>query len=101
MREGSQNPPRFRMPISRQREAFQTDHGVSAPISKPVVTGNDGSRFITGGVRPRGILDASSGCDDELVCCEHQFMCRLFLCLRICVRNQPPMTIMSVTPRLG
>ena len=52
--ECAQNPCGFGIASSRKRKALKADHGVAAPVRKPVVAGDDGAQFVTGGAGALG-----------------------------------------------
>ena len=47
------------MAAGAERQPFEADHRVAAPIGKPVIAGDDGPDFFAGSVGPRGIGDAA------------------------------------------
>ena len=73
MTEGAKDPRRFEMPAGGERQAFEADHRVAAPVGEPMVARDDGAHFIAGGAGSRGVLDPACGGDDELIRGEHQF----------------------------
>ena len=71
--ERAQNIAGFDVAAGRQRQPFQTDHRVAAPIGEPVISGNDGANFVAGGaaraphpLRPAGVNDKLVGRPDQL-----------------------------------
>ena len=38
------------VPAGGQRQAFEADHGVAAPVGEPVIAGDHGADFVAGGV---------------------------------------------------
>ena len=73
MRERHQDAARLRMPARAQRQAFEADHRVAAPVREPVIAGDDAPRFFARGPRARGVGRASRRFDDELIGPEHEF----------------------------
>ena len=67
MGEGAQDPPRLDRPPGRERQPFERDHRVAAPIGEPVIAGNDGADFIAFCARPRDIGDAPHRGDEKIV----------------------------------
>ena len=67
MREGAQDVSGLEPTAGHEREAFQTDHGVAAPIGEPMITGDDGADFVAGGVGARRFLESAGRRDDKLV----------------------------------
>ena len=59
-------------PTGRQRQPFETDHRVAAPVREPGVAGDDGVDLIAGSVGPREIFHTAGRADDELVGGQHQ-----------------------------
>src|ERR1043166_8720725 len=57
MGEGAKNVARFSMPPGHQRESFEADHGVAAPVGEPVVAGDDRADLVASGARA-GLLGA-------------------------------------------
>ena len=73
LRKRAQNPARFRDAAGCQREALQADHGVAAPVGKPVVTRDHGAKFLARGVGARGVLGAARGQNQKLIGRQRQF----------------------------
>ena len=73
MRERAQDVAGLEAAAGRQRQAFETDHRVAAPIGEPMITGDDGAHFIAGGVGARRFLGAAGRRDDKLIARENQF----------------------------
>src|ERR1700722_13487233 len=67
MREGAQDPPRFGAAASDQRQTFQADHGVAAPIAEPVIAGDYGADLFPGSARPHPILMPARRLEQELI----------------------------------
>ena len=55
------------MPASGERQPFQADHGVAAPIGEPVVAGDHGANLVTLGTGARRVRHAADRRDQELV----------------------------------
>src|SRR5262245_36956361 len=70
--ERPQNVAGFSMTSGDQRESFKTDHGVPAPIRKPMVAGDDRPDIVTGGLRSGSIGYTGVGPDDELIRSQNQ-----------------------------
>src|SRR5215211_6200258 len=66
--ERAKNVPRLQISARSDGQPFKAYHRIAAPIREPVITGYDRANFITGGARAHGVLDATCGRDDELVC---------------------------------
>ena len=73
MRERAEDPPGFIGAAGGQREAFQADHGVAAPVGEPVVARDDAADLVA--LRPgaRRVLDAAGRRDEEMIGRERQF----------------------------
>ena len=61
MRKGAQNPARFGEPPGGERESFQADHRVAAPVGEPVVAGDHGAHFVAGGAGAGRVFHAPAG----------------------------------------
>ena len=48
---------------SRQGQPLEADHGIAAPVGEPMVSGDDGTNLITGGMSASGFFEATSGGD--------------------------------------
>ena len=70
--EGAQDVAGLAVPAGRQRQAFQADHGVAAPVGEPVVAGDDRADLVAGGARAGRILDAAGRRDEELIGRQHK-----------------------------
>ncbi len=46
MGESVQDVTSFQPATGQKRQTFQADHGVAAPIGKPMISGDDGARFV-------------------------------------------------------
>ena len=67
MGERSQDVAGFGVAAGGQRQSFEADHGVAAPVGEPVVAGDDGADFVARGLGPGGVLLPAVGRDQELV----------------------------------
>src|SRR6266446_10745032 len=65
--EGAQDPARLGVAPGDQGEPFEADHGIAAPIVKPVVASDDGAHLVASRVGSGRILAAPRGCDDALI----------------------------------
>ena len=103
MRERAQDVARFEAAAGRERQAFETDHRVAAPIGEPMIAGDDGAHFIAGGVRARRFLGAAGGRDDKLVRRENQFRRDAFARLgsRLLEQTRAPFALGRAAPRPG
>ena len=70
--EGAQDIPGFDVAAGGQRQAFQRDHRVAAPVGEPMVAGDHRADFVARRIRPRRVGNARGGRDDELVGRQHQ-----------------------------
>ncbi len=71
-RERAQNAFRFRGASRQQREPFEADHRVSAPIREPVVTGDHRALFVAASAHARRLGRAADRRHDELIRCQHE-----------------------------
>src|SRR6185295_8190237 len=78
----------FMVPPRAQREAFETDHRVPAPVGKPMVPGNDGACLIGRFIHDRVFFYSRPREDDELVCCQCQPTFQIVRSFRVQVRQQ-------------
>src|SRR5215469_9661741 len=67
LRKGSEDISGLLHTAGYERQPFQGDHRVAAPVCEPVIAGKDRALFVAIGMRPRCILEAVSGVDDELI----------------------------------
>ena len=67
------------MPAGDERQPFEADHRVAAPVGEPVVAGDDGADLIARGMRARGIFGASDRRDQKLIGGQHQLGSRRLL----------------------
>ena len=74
MREGTQDVTRFDLAAGGERQSFQADHCVAAPVGEPVIAGDNAANFVSGGTRARRIFAASHWCEHELIGCPNQFL---------------------------
>ncbi len=88
--EGAQNPCGFLIAFRRQRQAFQADHRVAAPIGEPVIARDHAAQFVAGRARARRIFDATRGHDDELIRRQNEFSRDARLYARIRRAQKPP-----------
>ena len=65
--KGAQDPARLDVAPGDQGESFEADHGIAAPIVKPVVASDDSAHLVASRVSPGCILDASRRRDDALI----------------------------------
>src|SRR2546425_702521 len=65
--KGAQDPARLGVTPGDQGEPFEADHGIAAPIVKPVVTSDDGAHLVASRMGPGRILDTPRGRDDALI----------------------------------
>ena len=65
--ERPQDVARLALPARAEREPFEADHGVAAPIREPVVAGDHRAHFIAHRPGARRFFDAAGGSDDELI----------------------------------
>src|SRR5262245_17281356 len=72
MRKRPENVACFYMTTGAQSQAFEADHGVAAPVCKPVISRADGANFVARGVGASGVGDSCAWSHDELVCGKHQ-----------------------------
>ena len=63
----AKNVGSFHIPAGCERQPFQANHGVAAPVREPGITGNDGPHFVPGGLGSGGVLQASSRADNKLI----------------------------------
>ena len=56
-----------------ERQPFEADHRVAAPVGEPVVAGDDRADLVAHRPRPRGLLDAAGRRDDELIGGQDEF----------------------------
>ena len=71
--EGSQNQRGFLRPTGHERQPFEADHGVAAPVGKPVVAGDHRAGFKSQSGRARGLLRSGGRRHEKLIRCEHEF----------------------------
>src|SRR5882672_9867933 len=71
--KGAQDPARLGVTPGDQGEPFEADHGIAAPIVKPVVASDDGAHLVASRVGPCRILDAPRGRDDALISSQDEF----------------------------
>src|SRR5215469_18371562 len=67
LRKGSEDISGLLYTAGYERQPFQGDHRVAAPVCEPVIAGKDRAFFVAIGMRPRRILEAVRGVDDELI----------------------------------
>src|SRR5205823_8532300 len=67
MRERPQNVSCLDVAARSQGQSLEADHGVAAPICKPMIAGNHGANVVSGSMRSRSVGNAEIGRDDELV----------------------------------
>jgi len=72
MGEGAEDVARLGMAARRQCQALQANHGVAAPVGKPVVAGNDGAHFVAGRMGAGGVLHTACRANEELIRSQHQ-----------------------------
>ena len=70
--ERAQDVARLALAARAERQPFEADHRVAAPVGEPVVAGDDGAHFVAGRAGARRFLDATCRRDDELVGGQHQ-----------------------------
>ena len=71
-RERAQDAFRFCGAARQQREPFEADHRVAAPIREPVITGDHRAFFVAASAHARRIGCAADRRDDELIRCQHE-----------------------------
>src|SRR5919109_2874466 len=81
--EGPQNPTGLDVPARRERESFQADHGITAPVGEPVVPGDDAALLISKRMSACGIRRTASRADDELAGGQYELCRRVRLRLRV------------------
>src|SRR5262245_39616209 len=69
----AQDPAGLQEAMGRQSETFQADHGVAAPIGKPVIASDYRAHVVARGIGPGRVRHSSGGCHDELIGGEHEF----------------------------
>ena len=73
VRKGTEDVARSHLPPGGHRETFQADHGVTAPIGKPVVAGDDTTNLVAVGARPGSIFAPANRGENKLVGGPDQF----------------------------
>ena len=73
MSEGAQNPSSLGETARCERQAFEADHRVAAPIGEPVVAGDNRSNLVSCRGRANLILATSCRLNYELVRRKHKF----------------------------
>src|SRR4051794_19499713 len=81
-------------------ETFETDHGVTTPVCKPVVTGDDTSNLITCRASPGGILAAAYRGKDKLIGGPDKFLAVAGADGRVGLKHQPAFAIVLGIPGL-
>src|SRR5712692_8958325 len=69
----AQDPARLQRAIGHKRQSFETDHCVSPPIGKPMITGHYGAHFIAQRIGASGIDQATRRNRNELIRSKNQF----------------------------
>ncbi len=65
--ERPQDVARLALPAGAERQPFEADHRVAAPVGEPVVAGDHRAHFVAHRAGARRLLDAPGGRDDELI----------------------------------
>ena len=89
VRGRSQDVPSLDVAARRERQPFEADHRVAAPVGEPVVSGDDRAYFVSVRVGARGFIRASGRRDDELIGGEHELPANAFARVGRCLREQP------------
>ena len=76
MRKRHQQTARLGDPAGADRQAFEADHRVAAPVGEPVIAGDDASRFPAGGPGARRLGGTGRRLDHELIRREHELGAR-------------------------
>ena len=72
VRERAEDVLGLAVPVRGQRQPFEADHRVAAPVGEPVIAGDHRAHFFARGPGARRFFGASGRRDDELIRREHQ-----------------------------
>ncbi len=97
--EGAQDGTRVVVPTRHQRQPFEANHGVAAPVGEPVIAGDDGARLVAGRLRPRRLLDTAGRRDEKLIGRQRPFAAGSGSRRRGGLRQQAPPSFVFGLPR--
>ena len=67
VRKRTQDRAGFAIAAGAQRQSFEADHRVAAPVAEPVIAGVDGAQLAAFRLRQHVFFEAAAGQHDELI----------------------------------